>query len=314
MDRLEAMSILLAVVEAGSFSEAGRRLGMPLPTISRKIAELERHLKVRLLVRSTRRLSLTDAGAEYVAASRGILERIAELEARASGAMTSPRGVLTITAPYLFGRLHIAPLVNEFLLGAPQMVVELTFSENIVNLADEHMDLAIRIGALRDNTLVARRVGEVRRVVCGSPDYFAAHGVPAAPSELTRHACVTFSNFVGNTSWVFGTRPSSQEAWRPSCRLKVNSAEAAVEAAIDGVGLTHVLSYQAAQGVAQGKLKIVLEDFEPPPLPVHLVRVAQTPVPLQMRGFLEFAIPRLHEALSAMPRKQMTPLAKRLDA
>ena len=185
MDRLEAMSFLVASAEAGSFSAAGRRLGVPLPTISRKIADLEAHLKTQLLVRSTRRLSLTEAGTAYIAACKRILEQVDEAESQAAGEYTVPRGTLTMTAPVVFGRLHVVPIVNEFLAKFPQINVHLTLSDYTISLVDEHIDLAVRVGALPDSTLVAMKVGEIRRVVCGSPAYLAATARPKRPTPCS---------------------------------------------------------------------------------------------------------------------------------
>ena len=178
MDRLEAMSILVAAVEAGSFSAASRKLGVPLPTVSRKVAELEARLNTRLLVRSTRKLALTDAGAAYFAACKRILEQVGDAETEASGEYVTPKGDLVITAPIVFGRLHVLPTVSDFLASFPDINVRMVLSDRNVKLVDDHIDLAVRIGALPDSSLIATRVGSVRRVVCGSPRYFAAHGTP----------------------------------------------------------------------------------------------------------------------------------------
>jgi len=280
---LEAMSFLVASAEAGSFSAAGRQLGVPLPTISRKVAELETHLNTQLLVRSTRKLSLTEAGAAYIAACKRILEQVDEAELQASGEYTVPRGTLAMTAPIVFGRLHVVPVVNEFLADFAQINVDLTLADSTLNLVDEHIDLAVRIGVLPDSTMVATKVGEIRRVVCGSPAYFAAHGIPKTPDELTDHMCVTFTGLAAGMTWVFSPRGAGPaKGVRPLCRLKINTAEAAIDAAIAGVGVTNVLSYQVARPVSEGKLNVVLQDYEPEPIPVHLVHVGQTLVPLKL--------------------------------
>ena len=299
MDRLEAMSILVASAEAGSFSAAGRQLGVPLPTISRKVADLEAHLNTQLFVRSTRKLSLTEAGLAYVAACKRILEQVDEAESQASGEYTIPRGTLAITAPMVFGRLHVVPVVNEFLAHFPQINVCLTLSDHTINIVDEHIDLAVRVGTLPDSTLVATKVGEIRRVVCGSPDYFAAHGVPKTPDDLADHMCVTFSALASGMTWIFNPRDKATKGVRPHCRLKINTAEAAIDAAIAGVGVTNVLSYQVARAVAAGKLRLVLQDYEPDPIPVHLMHAGQTILPLKLRRFMEFAASRLRKSLAA---------------
>src|ERR1700704_3014953 len=293
MDRLEAKSILVASAESGSFSAAGRQLGVPLPTISRKIADLEAHLNTRLLVRSTRKLSLTEAGVAYIAACKRILEQVDEAESQAAGEYTVPRGTLTMTAPVVFGRLHVVPIVNEFLAKFPQINVHLTLSDYNISLADEHIDLAVRVGALPDSTLVAMKVGEIRRGVCGSPAYFTAHGTPKTPDDLLDHMCVTFTALAAGLTWIFkSSGGGASKGVRPLCRLKINTAESAIDSAIAGVGVTNVLSYQIARPVAEGKLRLVLRDYEPDPIPVHLVHAGQALMPLKMRRLLEFAASR----------------------
>ena len=203
MDRLESMSILVTAVEAGSLSAAARRLGMPLATVSRKVSELEAHLKTRLLNRSSRRLTLTDAGRSYVAACKRILEDVGEAERAASGEYSAPKGDLIITAPIVFGRLHVLPVVTEFLKAYPDIDIRIVLADRVVNLLEEHVDLAVRIGELPDSSLVATRVGAIRRVVCGSPAYFAARGTPKHPSELGTHDCVTFEGLMSPDAWTF---------------------------------------------------------------------------------------------------------------
>jgi DNA-binding transcriptional LysR family regulator len=307
MDRLEAMSILVAAAEAGSFSAAGRQLGVPLPTISRKVADLEAHLNTQLLVRSTRKLSLTEAGLAYVAACKKVLELVEEAESQASGEYTVPRGTLAMTAPIVFGRLHVVPVVNEFLARFAQISVQLMLSDRTINIIDEHVDLAIRVGALPDSTLVALKVGEIRRVVCGSPEYFAAHGVPKTPADLADHMCVTFTALASGNTWVFHPRGKASRSVRPYCRLKINTAESAIDAAIAGVGVTNVLSYQVARAVAEGKLRLILEDYEPDPIPVHIVHARQAIPPVKLRRFTEFAASRLRKSLAADLRELSAP-------
>lgn len=298
MDRLEAMSILAAAVEAGSFSAASRKLGVPLPTVSRKVAELEKHLKAKLLVRSTRRLALTDAGASYLAACRRILEQVDDAEAAAAGEFSVPRGQLTITAPIVFGRLHVLPVVCDFLARYPDIDVRMALADGNVSLIDDHIDLAVRIGALPDSSMMATRVGAVRRVVCGSPGFLAAHGTPKQPEDLAGLPCVTFASMADSTSWSFARGRGRARPAPVRTRLAVNTAEAALDAAIKGIGLTRVLSYQAARPVREGKLRIVLQKFEPEPMPVNLLHAGQDLVALKIRGFIDFAAPRLRKALS----------------
>ncbi len=293
------MSLLVASVETGSFSAAGRKLGMPLPTVSRKIADLEARLKTRLLVRSTRRLSLTDAGAAYVASCKHILELVDEAEAHAAGEYSVPRGELTLSAPIVFGRLHVLPVVNDFLANFSEINVRMVLADYNINLIDDHIDMAVRIGNLPDSTMMATAVGSIRRVVVASPGYLAAHGKPKTPGDLEKHLCVSLSVLAAGSAWTFAQSGKGQgQSVRPIARLSVNTAEAAIDAAIAGVGLTHVLSYQVARHVREGKLKIVLQNYEPPPIPVHVLHAGQGPLPLKMRRFLEFAAPRLRKSLA----------------
>lgn len=302
MDRLDAMSILVATVEQGSLSGASRRLGVPLPTVSRKIADLEAQVGARLLIRSTRKLTLTDAGVGYVAACRRILDDVAAAERAAAGEYSTPQGDLAVAAPIVFGRLHVLPVVAEFLAQNPRVRVRLALSDRNADLIDDHIDVAVRIGELRDSALVAMRVGAVRRVVCGSPGYFAAHGEPRTPEDLEAFACIAFDSLWAQDGWTFASPGSwavRPVAVRP--RLSVSTAEAAIDAAVAGVGVTRVLSYQAARAVAEGRLKAVLTDFEGDASPVSLVHGGQSPLPLKTRAFLDLAAVRLRAALDAAP-------------
>jgi DNA-binding transcriptional LysR family regulator len=299
MDRFEAMSLLVAVAEAGSLSAAGRKLGVPLPTVSRKIGELETHLNTRLLIRSTRRLALTDSGALYLAAAKRILDQVSEAERAASGEYAAPRGDIVVTAPIVFGRLHVLPVVAEFLARWPEINVRLVLADRNLHLIDDHIDIAIRIGALAESALTATKVGSVRRVVCGSPAYFAAHGVPKRPEDLSALSAVTFDPLSFSEDWLFPDPRSKRELRVPMrSRLSVNTAEAAIDAAAAGVGVTRVLSYQVAQAVADGGIEIVLADREPEPAPVSLIHSGQGLMPLRARMLLDFAAPRLRARLA----------------
>jgi DNA-binding transcriptional LysR family regulator len=299
MDRFEAMSLLVAVAEAGSLSAAGRKLGVPLPTVSRKIGELEAHLNTRLLIRSTRRLALTDSGALYVAAAKRILDQVSEAERAASGEYAAPRGDIVVTAPIVFGRLHVLPVVAEFLARWPEINVRLVLADRNLHLIDDHIDIAIRIGALAESALTATKVGSVRRVVCGSRAYFAAHGVPNRPEDLSALSAVTFDQLSFSEDWLFPDPKSKRELRVPMrSRLSVNTAEAAIDAAAAGVGVTRVLSYQVAQAVADGRIEIVLAEREPEPALVSLIHSGQGLMPLRARMLLDFAAPRLRTRLA----------------
>jgi len=297
MDRFESMSTLLAAVEAGSLSAAARKLGMPLATVSRKVSELEAHLRTRLVTRSNRRLTLTDAGRSYVAACKRILEEIDEAERAASGEYSAPRGDLAVTAPIVFGRLHVLPVVMEFLQAYPDIDIRLTLADRVINLVEDHVDLAVRIGELPDSSLVAMRLGDIRRVVCASPGYLAKRGTPRTPGELGTHDCITFQGLTAPENWSFATGKSRVSVAVHS-RLIVNTAEAAIDAAVAGIGLTRVLSYQAAAAIEAGTVVVVLREFEPPPWPVSLVHAGQPPLPQKLRAFLDFAAPRLRARLA----------------
>lgn len=297
MDRFDAMSVLLAVTDAGSLSAGARKLGMPLATVSRKVSELEAHLHTKLLNRGSRRLELTDAGQSYVAACRRILEDVVEAERTASGEYRAPRGELVIAAPIVFGRLHVLPIIGAFLKAYPDIDVRLTLADRVVNILEEHVDVALRIGELPDSSLIASRVGSIRRVVCASPDYLEARGTPADPNDLESHDCVTFEGLMSSRSWTFWKNGVPQAVAIHS-RLVVNTAESAVDMAVAGLGLTRLLSYQIEAPLADGKLKVVLEPFEPPQVPVNLVYGGSGLLPLKLRAFLDFAMPRLKTKLT----------------
>ena len=296
MDRLDAMTVFLAVVDDGSLSAAGRRLGMPLATVSRKLAELESHLGARLINRSTRRLELTDPGRAYELACRRILDDVDGAERAVAGEYDTPRGELAITAPIVFGRLHVLPVVNEFLRANAQVDVRLALGDRVAHLMDEHVDVAARIGVLPDSRLNAVPLGTLRAIVCASPAYLKTHGTPRTPADLAAHRCITFESPFPSP-WRFAGDAVFAPV-RP--RLVVNTAESAVDAAIAGLGVTRVLSYQADAALRATQLRLLLEKFEPAPVPVHLVYDGQQRVTSKLRAFLDFAAPRLRDRLAAL--------------
>jgi DNA-binding transcriptional LysR family regulator len=297
MDRLEAMSLLIAVVDAGSLSAASRQLAIPLATVSRKVSELEAHLKTRLLQRTTRQLSLTEAGESYVASCRRLLEEIEEVERAATGEYAVPKGYLVATAPVVLGRLHIVPVMASFLEHYPDITARLFLIDRNVHFLEEHVDVAVRIGELPDSALVAIRVGETRSIVCASPAYLAGHGTPGTPAELANHACISFNGLTSSRAWTFSDGKSQQTVPIHS-RLVTNTADSAMNAAMLGAGLTRLLSYHVVDAVREGRLQIVLEPFELAPLPIHLVHAGQAPLPLKLRAFLDFMSPRLKARIS----------------
>ncbi|CVI63572.1 MULTISPECIES: LysR family transcriptional regulator [Agrobacterium] len=297
MDRFEAMSVLLAVVDAGSLSAGARRLHAPLATVSRKVADLEKHLGVRLVLRTRRGLSLTDEGRNYVAASRRILDELEAAERQASGDYGALRGGLHVTAPIAFGERHVLPIVLEFLKEQPEIDMRLTLTDRQISLADEHVDVALRIGHLADSALIATRVGAVRRVVCASPDYFVRRGVPHEPDDLARHDGISFQGFA-TAPEVRYRRDGAAFNVEPRPRFAVNTTEAAIQAAVSGIGIIRVLSYQIAGQLRSGALQEVLVEFAPEPLPVNVVYGPADPLPTKIRCFLDWITPRLRDQLA----------------
>jgi DNA-binding transcriptional LysR family regulator len=299
MDRFDAMLVLRAVADTGSLSAAGRKLGMPLPTVSRKISELELHLKVRLLTRSTRKVALTDTGIAFLAASRRILDDLQEAERVASGEYTEPRGDLVMTAPVAFGRMHVLPVLCEFMKAYPEVNVRLLLGDQLVNMLDDHVDLALRIGKLPSSGMVAKALGDVRRVVCASPGYLAERGAPKGPDELAQHQCIGFDVFDAGYGWRFIDK--GKESLVPIYpRLVVSNAEAAVDAAVADMGLVSVLAYQTESALRAGSVGLVLRSMETPSLPVNFLYLRQGRLPLKVRAWLDFAAPRLRERLNAV--------------
>lgn len=299
MNKLDAMRVFATVVDAGSLSAASRRLGMPLATVSRKLSDLEQHLGVSLLIRTTRHLTLTDAGRQYHEACQRILSDLEEADRAAMGEYSVPKGELVITAPIVFGRLHVLPVVNDFLRICPEVDVRLVLGDRLSNLLEEHIDLAVRIQHLPDSGYMAMRVGQVRRVVCASPGYLARHGEPDTPQALAAHQCISHQMPLMPTAWSF--RADGREVSLPvRPRLSVSTAEAAIDAAIAGGGLTQVLCYQMAAAEKAGLLRKVLEDFECPPIPVSVVYNRQGRLPLKLRAFLDHAVPKFRAGMAGL--------------
>ncbi len=296
MDRIEAMATLLAVVRAGSLSGASRELRTPIATVSRHISELEARLGTRLLTRTTRNVALTDAGEAYAAACRHILERVEEAERAAAGEYRAPRGELTVTASTVFGRRYLTPIATDFLGAYPDIVLHLRLGDRPLDLLQEHVDVAIRLGPLADSSLIARRLGEVRKIIAASPDYLARRGTPQTPAELAQHDCLDFAGFKRISSWDLSP---DGEAAPVHSRLSIDAAEPLVDAAIAGAGIVGLFSFHLAAALRAGELLPLLREFEPPPLPVHLIYVGGGPLPLKVRVFLDFAAPRLKAALEA---------------
>ncbi len=301
MDRFEAMSAFVAVVEAGSFTAASRKLGMPLATLSRKVSELEDQLRVQLLTRSTRHIALTEPGQQFFATSRRLIEELGEAERLASGEYQAPKGELVVSAPIVFGRLYLTPIVVEFLKAYPDIHVDLKLSDRVVNLLADHIDVGLKIGDLSDSGSIALKTGVVRRVVCASPAYIGAKGAALHPRDLAAHDCITFTAFDMANEWTFA-KGKRIEKYPVRSRLSVSTAEAAADAAIAGLGVTRLLCYQVSKAIADGRLKLLMRDYEPTPLPVQLVYPSGRLVPQKLRAFLDFVAPRLKEKLALDPQ------------
>jgi DNA-binding transcriptional LysR family regulator len=288
-DRLDALTIFVAVAEQQSFAQAARQLSRSPASVTRAVAALEERLQTRLFNRTTRSVALTDAGGRYLESCRRLLAAYDELEAVNLGERVQPSGWITVTAPTMFGRLHVLPLVQGFLDEYPQIDIRLLLLDRVVSLVDEGLDLGVRIGQLRDSTLLAVRVGQVRRIVCAAPQYLARRGVPATPRDIANHrvvACTAVTPIPDR--WSFHG-PSGVTSVAVAPRLVVNTTTAAVDAALDGLGLTCIMSYQAEPYAATRRLRTVLADYEPPPPPIHIVRPAGRHLPAKIRLFLDHA-------------------------
>jgi DNA-binding transcriptional LysR family regulator len=297
MDRLEAMSIVLAVAEAGSLSAAARRLNTPPATASRKITELEEHLRAKLFDRSSRKLTLTDSGRSYVAALKPLLADLSEADRAATGEYTKPTGEFIVTAPVALGRLYLIPILAEFLRAYPEIDVRLLLWDRVLSLPDEHIDVALRVGELPDSRLIALRVGTIRRVVCASPAYLAARGTPKTPEDLAGHDRIVHEGFLGPFVWKF-TRDGTDFEVTAQPRLVVTNLEAACDAARAGIGLTQAFSYHVKALLDDGTLTAVLDAFQPATLPLNFVYTAGRFMPIKLRAFLDFAAPRLRARLA----------------
>jgi DNA-binding transcriptional LysR family regulator len=296
MDRFEAMRTLVAAVDGGSLSAASRTLAVPLPTVSRRVSDLEAHLGSQLVVRTSRKLLLTEAGTAFVASARRVLEELAEAERAASGEYRAPRGELLVTAPIAFGALNVAPVVHDFLAAYPEVTVRLVLADWVIDLVENHIDVAVRIGRLPDSALIARRVGEVRWVVCASPDYLRRRGKPRAPADLPGHDFIALEGLQHNRDWSFASEGAIRQL-SVTPRFSVNTAEGVIGGAVAGLGIARVMSYQAAASVRDGTLLPILSDWAPPPFPVQLVHAPHQQQPLKLRAFLDFVAPRLQERL-----------------
>jgi DNA-binding transcriptional LysR family regulator len=286
MDRIDAMQAFVTVADLQGFAPAARKLGLSPSAVTRLIAALEERLGARLLQRTTRQVTLTDAGARYLERIRRILADVEEAEDAVAGERIRPGGRLVISAPIGFGRLHVSPVVSAYLKRYPEVGADLRLSDRLINLVEEGVDLAVRIGHLPDSTLVARHVGEMRRIVVASPEYLKTHGEPKRPTEISAHETIQFGAMTAAPDWRF-VEDNSEIRVPSTPRFATNSADAAIQHAEAGGGLTRVLAYQAAASLKAGRLKIVLANFEQPPLPIHIVYPTSRLLSAKVRTFID---------------------------
>jgi DNA-binding transcriptional LysR family regulator len=294
MDRLREMEVFVRIVDCGSLTHAAEALDVSLPTVVRLLAGLEKRLGVRLLTRTTRRIALTDEGTEFYERSRQIFAELDDAEAASGGA--EPRGLLRVTAPTLFGQMHVQPLIHAFLHKYPHVSVDLMMADRNVDLVEERLDVGVRIGQLADSSLVAYEVGDVRLVLCASPEYLARSGVPAHPRDLRKHACLRFTGF--KQEWTF-TIDDEEFKVPVSGRLVVNQPVSMLEACLDGLGIARFLSYQVGSLIASGRLQAVLTEFGGPPRPVSVVVPSARNLPARTRRLVEWLRAELPPRLAA---------------
>jgi DNA-binding transcriptional LysR family regulator len=286
MDRIDAMQAFVAVADLRGFAPAARKLGISLSGVTRLVAALEDRLGARLLQRTTRSVTLTDVGTRYLVRARRILADVEEAEGSTQDERSRPSGRLVVSAPIGFGRLHVSPVMSAYLTRFPEVSGELRLSDRMINLVEEGVDLAVRIGHLPDSSLVARHVGEMRRIVVASNNYLKQHGEPTTPEAIASHETIQFGAISASPEWRF---VRGEEEIRVACapRFATNSADAAIQYAEQDGGLTRVLAYQAADAIKGGRLRIVLAKFEPPPLPIHIVYPTSRLLSSKVRTFID---------------------------
>lgn len=296
MDHFHLARVFVAVANAHSFAAAARQLKLSAPAVTRCINELERHLGLRLLVRTTRTVRVTEAGERYAQDCRRILAELQEAQESVSGLHGAPRGRLTLTAPVLFGAYFVTPLLTQYLQRYPEVSASCLFLDRVVNLVDEGVDVAIRIGALPDSSLQAIRVGQVRRVIVGAPHYLEQSGTPQQPEDLHAHTIISANSVTPQAEWRL-VEHGQVRTLRLHPRLMTTTNDSAIQAAERGFGLTRLLSYQVAQALQQGRLQTVLSGFEPEPLPIHVVHREGRQPPQRVRAFIDMAVDHLRKQL-----------------
>ncbi len=292
MDRLHLITVYIAVAEEQSFAAGARRLGMSPPAVTRAVGALEERLGVRLLERTTRHVRVTEAGRRYLDDARRIVAELDEADEAAAGSGAAPRGHLSVTAPMLFGRLYVTPGIVDYLQRYPHMEVSALFVDRVVNLVEEGVDVAVRIGDLPDSTMRAAPVGQVRRVLVASPAYLARHGAPRTPQELAAHTIVASNGSNVAPDWRF-TQDGVVRTMRMQPRLLVNSNDAVIDAVRLGLGIARLLSYQAAAALAAGELQLVLDDYATVPVPIHIVHRDSRQGSARIRSFVDLMVERL---------------------
>jgi len=295
MDRLQTMAVFIAVAEETGFAAAARRLNMSPPSVTRAVGELEARLGARLLHRTTRAVRMTDAGERYLADCRRIVLEIEEADSQAAGIHATPRGTVSLTGSALFGRIVLTPILVDLLDRYPDISIDTLFVDRVVHLFDEGIDIAVRIADLPDSSLAAIRVGGVRPLLCASPDYLVAAGYPQMPSDLAEHETIDFVNIMPHGEWAL-VRDGKGHSFKTRSRLRANSADVAIAAAVAGRGITRVLSYMIAPQLENGELEIVLPDFTPPAVPVHVVHKEQGQTSGRVRAVVDHLADRLRQA------------------
>lgn len=296
MDKLRAMETFVRIADAGSLTAAAGALGVSLTAVVRTLAGLEARLGLRLVNRTTRRMALTDEGRDYYALCRRILTELEEGEGALSHRRLEPSGTLRLTAPVMFGKLHVAPAVAGFLAAHPAMRVEMMLMDRTADLLEEGLDVAVRIGPLADSSLVSVTLGHTPRVVCAAPDYLARHGRPEAPADLARHRCVCFTGLSPDPDWEF--RAAGKPLRMPVTGvLATNQIDGAIDACRRGLGCGMFLGYQVADALAAGELVRILTDYETPPRPVSLLYPHARLLSPRIRAFVDCAVPRLKRCL-----------------
>ena len=292
MDKLEGMKVFVEVAKHKSFIGASKHLNLSAPAVTRFIANLETSLGVKLFNRTTRHVRLTESGEHFLTDTKRILEDIAEAESAVTGIYSKPRGILTITAPVLFGEKHVLPIITEYLELNQEVTIKTFFSDRVTSLVEEELDIAIRIGHLKDSNLYATHVGNVRRIVCSSPSYLKKYGEPRCPNDLTDHSIVFPTTFESSPIWHF-IKNDKKEAVKLKPRLHCNQTNSALQTTIQGFGITRLMSYQVGEELEKGTLQSILTSYEEDPLPVNIIRIEGRRSNAKIRSFLDLATKRL---------------------